>query len=265
MSKRHRFSLANNYALYYGQGQDELLSRFDVAVVEPAGQNKSAIQRLKDAGTLVLSYLSIMEIHSWSPEFKLLRDEDFLSFDGKPLMNNAYGTFMTSLASKRWQDIIYHRAGSLIFNSEYDGVFLDTIGDIEWPVIPESIRKQLIQGYMDFISRLRQLKSDLIIVQNNGLERLSSYSSGLIDGICWENPRFMDSDSMQWTEGMLDSLLGIRKESGIKIMLLMEEQEEHVHSIPKKAIDNGFLLYIAPKGYISGVNPPADLKTIQMF
>jgi hypothetical protein len=254
MNARRKLCQASNFALYYGVDRAEELSSFDVAIVEPKGQKPESIKALHEKGILVVSYLSAMEIHPSFAEYKLLDEEDFLKVNGKPLINKAYGTYIADLRSRRWNDMVYHAAGRLIYHSGFDGVFLDTIGDVEMPEIPEECREAQILSAVGMIARIRKLSDDCVIIQNNGLERLCEQTAEIIDGICWENPPFGRQESLEWTEAMLRKLKGLREKSGITVFLLVEDDE--IEIAKKIARENNYLLYNAPTGYIKGVNSP---------
>jgi hypothetical protein len=253
MNARRKLHRASNFALYYGVGRVEELSGFDIAIVEPKGQKSEGINTLHEKGTLVISYLSVMEIHPSFPEFKLLREDDFLKANGKPLQNKVYGTYIADLRSKRWIDMVYHAAGRLIYHEGYDGVFLDTIGNVEMPEIPEEYRESQILSAVTLTTKIRSLSNDCVIIQNNGLERLCEQTAGMIDGICWENPPFGRPESFKWVEKMLHKIKSLKEKYRVQVLLLFEDNESE--AAIKVARENNYLIYNAPVGYIKGINP----------
>jgi len=252
MNAREKLHQASNFALYYGIGREEELSNFDIAIVEPRGQKTKSINTLHEKGTLVISYLSVMEIHPSFPEFKLLREDDFLIANGMPIQNKAYGTYVADLRSKRWTDMVYHAAGKLIYHEGYDGVFLDTIGNIEMPEIPEEHRESQILSAVALTTKIRSLSNDCVVIQNNGLERLCDHTAGMIDGICWENPPFNRPESFKWAEKMLYKIKSLKEKYQIQLFLLFEDNEDE--AAKKIARENNYLIYSAPAGYTKGVN-----------
>ena len=269
-----RFDAAKNYALYYGAGRDNELASFDVAVVETGGQNPVSVRRMQDAGTLVLGYLSVMEIHPSADEFKLLDGSDFLCINGESCINREYDNYLADLRSKRWNDILLHKAGRILHNSGYDGLFLDTIGDVESGELPVSLKGSLLIAAADIVRKMRSLFPEHIMVQNCGLEKLCFLTSEYLNGICWENPDFENPAGMLWATNVVKNLVKLRDRYGLKILMLLEEKNEDGAGAPDAAVErnyqtarkiagiNRFLLYRSPYRYVGGVNLPVELSCI---
>ncbi len=271
MDRLARFAAARNFALYYGAGRDGELARFDVAVVEPAGQNEASLRRMQDSGTLVLAYLSVVEIPPWAPEIKLLKCDDFLCSRGEPLINEC-GNRLADLRSSRWTGLLLYRAGSLLARSGYDGLFLDTIGDVESVGFAAETRDSLLLAAAGAVRRIRTVFPGHVLVQNNGLERLCLMTAEYLNGICWENPMFGNKPFRPWTEAMVARLESLKNKYGLKVLLLLEAgnkpepgtgpaAEEIDYSLAQEiAGKKGFLLYRSPHGYVGGVNPPEGME-----
>lgn len=263
-SKKEDMAKARNYVLYYGHGREEELSSYDLAVVEPSGHDTDSIQRLKDNGTLVLAYISVMEIQIWSQEFGLLKDNDFLEVNGQKLMNCDYGTYIMDLTSDRWRSLLLHKAGQLLVLFGYDGLFLDTIGDVEMPAIPAHIQTIQMSAAVDLLGILRKIFPDSLIIQNNGLEKLCLHTADLIDGICWENPPFAKKESITWAESIVMRLETLKTSRSLSILLLTEVNSDtatikNSELCSRISSEKGFLFYCAPEGYINGINLPNNM------
>jgi len=261
MNPRQKFAEAKNYALYYGSGRDGELARFDAAVVEPLGQARPAVDRIREAGTIVLAYLSVVEINECDPEFSLLKNSDLIFVGAKPLMNREYGNYMADPRSVRWQGILYHRIAGLVSDGGYDGLFLDTIGNVESNLFSGVLRESLVLAAAGIVCRIGDLYSDLVIVQNSGLERLCLLTAGYLDSICWENPVYGDRD---YTDSVAARLNKLRRRYGIKIMVLLEEGgygtglDDSLQYVCRLAVKNNYLIYRAPPKYTGGITPSAS-------
>lgn len=267
MNRLARFAAAQNYALYYGTGKEKELSQFDVAVIEPSGQNDASVHSMQAAGTLLLAYLSVIEAPPSAPEIKLLQTEDFLTQGGCRLTNQEYGNFLIDLRSNRWKGLLWHKIGNLIWHAGYDGVFLDTIGNVESPELSaiDTPNTQLLAA-AHFVRQLRTTYPGHILVQNNGLEQLCFLTSAYLNGICWENPPFHQKTSRRWVKQTTHRLAQFKKKYGLQVWLLLEEKVTGpgVHRVD--AADNfqlakeiaahqAFLLYQAPVRYVGGISP----------
>jgi endo-alpha-1,4-polygalactosaminidase (GH114 family) len=256
MNRIKRFTRVKNYVLYYGSGREKALSEFDLAIVEPAGQIKGSIEIIKNAGTLVLAYFSVMELAAWDKELKLLDHNDFIYYQGKPLINN-FNNYVLDIRSIRWKNIIMERARNLLCHSEYDGLFLDTIGDIEWAGFTGEAKDSLLLAAANIVKDMRNLFPDYLLLQNNGFDRLYDYTAKHINGICWENPIFSDKACALWSQITLEKLIEGQLNEGVRIFLLMEESSpdlENKRLVKKIAKTGNFLLYLAPEGYVEGIN-----------
>lgn len=253
MHKTNKLADVNNYALYYGYGRAEQLSCYDIVVVDPAGQSVRDLKKMRDTGTLVLAYLSVMEIADYAEEFILLQKNDFLHINDNILKNKEYDTYLLDLRSPRWQQLLYQKAAKLRFLG-YDGFFLDTIGDIENPVIPAAIRDQLFMAAVNILRKIRNDFSDQILVQNSGIDKVCLYTANLLDGICWENPPFGQNHHKIWMKAMLKRLEKMKHELNLKIFILVEDDAKtDTAKEAKRAQKRGFLFYKAVKGYTAGI------------
>lgn len=272
MNRLEAFYKANNYALFYGNGREQELAGFDYVIVDPSGQNNHSLQLLKRAGTLVLAYLSVIEIQPAAPEVKLLTKENFLLNGNNPRKNPAYGNLMADLRSSGWQGMLFNKAGTLLANLGYDGLFLDTIADIEFREIPGEERDSLLISAVNFVKDLRDRFPEHIIIQNCGLEKLCYWTAELVNGICWENPLCSSAKEKYWTEKVAGKLAELSSSKNVKIMLLIENSGtannfgtlnnsnpergdiQRLRFLRELAGKFGFLWYHAPYRYIGQVN-----------
>lgn len=249
MSKRNIFNSCKNYSLYYGADNCESLSAYDAVIVEPQGQNKESINKMHAKGTLVIAYVSIMEIFEGFPSYKFLSEDDFIKIENKRVMNEDFNTFLVDLRSKRWNSILLHHIGDLILNRKYDGIFLDTIGDIEFSIFSRQLQEQFICEAVNLIIKIRELCDDIIIIQNNGLNKLIDATFKYVDGVCWENAMFGSPDGADWLNHITHKLINLWNKERIKVLLLYEEKDKKLQEYDsisyaeKLAEENEFLIY----------------------
>lgn len=257
-SPRERFRNINNFAVYYGNGKEDSLSKFDMIVVEPGHYNENKLKEIRKNGSLAIAYISVMEVHKLIPGYEYLKEDDFLYVNGERVVNKEYGTDLVNLRSKRWVSLLTHHIGNLIFNNGYDGIFLDTIGDVEFRCIPAQDQDILISAAVNFVKEIRELFASQIIVQNNGLEKLHTLTSKYIDGVCWENPPIDKMECSDWINMTIKQLSFLQKSENIRTLVLIEESGgEEVNSsyalrkkIEEIARENNFLFHIASFRYI---------------
>lgn len=254
-TRKERLMQARNYVLYYGKGQGKKLSQYDIAIVESSGQLANEIEFLKSKNTLVIAYVTMMELGPFHTLYHMLKEADFLKVEEKKIYNSIYHTYMINLLSKRWQGLIYHVVGNLLLREGYDGIFMDTIGDVESTILSPVERKKQIDQATTIVRRLRQLYPDHLIIQNNGLEHLCVMTSEYIDGLLWENPPFSIKKSEEWIQVVVERITGLSKEHGIRLFLLHEDDGQRMKTTTRikaqsMADKYGILYYEAAKNYI---------------
>lgn len=239
---RESFDAAENFIVYYGTGREKQLSTYDIAVLEPAGHDAASVAAVREEGTVALAYVSAMEACAATPGFELLREEDFVMNGGRPLMNEEYHNNLIRLDSKRWSALLIHRIGDLVMNRGYDGIFLDTLGDLENPAYPREQYNSALNAVIRLATQVKELFPDSLIVQNNGVGSLCTLTAGFIDGICWENPSIALTRSKHGSVRVMERhLRSLGRVGKLKIFILMSKLDADVRAMAQK---NGFLLYV---------------------
>jgi len=248
LTAKETFLNAKNFSVYYGKDSLNELLRFDIAIIEPMAQNIATIRVLQEKGVLVFAYLSVVEVHPEHAEFNLYKDS-LLKVESDLVMNQEFHTYYADLRAEKWMRHLYRKAD--IYLTEYgcDGLFLDTIGNLEDARIPANTRYALIEAAVAFLEKIKKNFNRSLLIQNNGLGLLLHYTKDSIDGICWENPRFGHGITGRINKVVTKKLQNLQTEKNMKILLLTEESEKRA-KIMRFASQNRFLYYNAPHDYI---------------
>ncbi len=254
--RRELFQKARSYALYYGKSEAGKLAHYDMVIVEPGAQSAKNIQALHAMKTLVFAYVSIMEIGPLHTLYPMLKEEDFLQVKGNKICKEGYDTYVLNLKSKRWLGLLYHHIGNLLLHQGYDGIFMDTIGNAEDPIIPLIEKKAQITKATELVRNLRRLFPNHVLIQNNGLEYLCSQTGEYLDGLCWENPLFAYADSQEWCRKILERIVGLKRKYGVRTLFLHNESQIRMTpsaGIRAQAIADkyAFLYYTAGDHYLA--------------
>lgn len=254
-NRRQFFQDARSFIVYYGNGQLDKLANYDIAIIEPTAYSAIEVQALKATGTLVLGYVTVMELGSFHDMYSHLKDQDFLRINGEKYYKQKFQTYLLDLKSKHWQGLLQHHIGKLLMHEGYDGVFLDTIGDVEDPAIPPVESELQIMEAEKMVRHYRSIFPQHVFVQNNGLERLCQYTAKYLDGVCWENPLFTDKHSEDWCQSIMNRILSYKEQFGLRALFLHESLEikdkPSVGLVAQSIADkNDFLYYKAPS-YLS--------------
>lgn len=247
------FTEARNFVVYYGHGQADVMSKYDIAIVEPAGQTEQSLKEMQDAGTLVFAYVSITEVPEYDQLKTLLREGDYLKLDGKIVVNEEYHTMVADLRSSNWIGLLLHRIGGHLRNSSYDGIFMDTISNVEWPILPGGVRAEQQAAAVELVKRIRKLHPNHLIIQNNGLEALCIETAPYLDGICWENPDFIHPETYSWNETVRMKLKQLVIDKNISILFLQEKSsisERGLASAKNWAKRENYLYYLSSNHYL---------------
>lgn len=250
-SRRGFYQKAHSYIVYYGTGNVHKLAHYDIAIIEPSAYSAQEVKVLKAANTLVLGYVSIMELGDFHKMYGQLKDEDFLRIKGEKFYKPEFQTYVLDLKSKHWQGLLSHHVGRLLLHEGYDGIFMDTIGDVEAPNFPPVESDLQIVQAVHMLRRYRSLFPDHVFVQNNGLERLCLQTAKYLDGICWENPPFTLKQSAAWCQSVLDQIIELKMKFGVRALFLNEADEiinkPAARVMAQSLADkHGFLYYEAP-------------------
>ncbi|KLU66432.1 hypothetical protein DEAC_c18310 [Desulfosporosinus acididurans] len=256
MNKKARFTLANNYALYYGRGKVNQLTQFDIAIVEPTAHSYSSLLKMKSFDTLTLAYLSVMEVSLWSEDLMRLGFGDMLHIDGKPYISQEFGNYWIDLRSSRWKRLLLDKVEYLLVDQRYDGIFLDTVGNVESDHFSDKMKTELVSAATSILRKIRKKFPSCLLIQNCGLEILFKKTAKYLDGICWENPPFHLPTSRDWISQVMDLLIKEKQKHNLKVFILVEEKNpcaNYFDIVKKMAFDNQFLVYFASSFYNTDV------------
>lgn len=256
MIQRKRFLEIDSFAVYYGPGSLKDLAEFDAVILEPGNHAPADVEWLKKQGTLVMAYVSVMEVGERHVLWPRVTDDMILCRQGVPVKQDAYGTFLMDLTSSRWKGLLSHHIGALIAREKYDGFFLDTIGDVEAPNLPK--QSELIKEAVEWVRNVRKWFPNAVIVQNNGLEILCQQTTPMLDGITWENPPLELKSAEGWVARIVERLDSLRKSHELKVMVLFDGSENMSRKEwilrSRFADQNQYIAYFAPTHFIGDVN-----------
>lgn len=253
MLRREAFKKASSFTVYYGQPKIHTLSTYDIAIVEPSYYTKEDIWSLQQKKTLVIAYVSVMEVREDDPLFIQLNREDFIYQSNKPMKQETYGTYLLNLGSSHWRSIIIKRIGELFLKEGYDGVFLDTIGDAEMAHLPEPWIH--LHAATQFVKDIRKWFPHMVLIQNNGLEILCQHTAPYLDAIVWENPPIELKESVQWINLISERLMHIMQTTEMRVFILFDRCEvlQHTEILSRVSFADRhhFPVYLAPTHYLT--------------
>ena len=82
-----------------------------------------------------------------------------------------------------------------------DGVFMDTLADLDHPALPEEMRKLELEGLSALMKELRSRYPQTLLIPNWTIQRTLPVVSPYADAICWEDfspLHFEDRETESW-------------------------------------------------------------------
>ena len=156
--------------------------------------------KLKELGPIVYGYLSVVEQNENNLEFVSLRNDWFYKMAGKKLRNDLWGSYYMDLSKKAYQRFLLEQVLLHGVDKGLDGIFIDTVGDIDEMDFSEIEKKKMIEGYLNLLKAINTNYPDMKIIQNWGINIAKEHSSSLIDGIMWEGFSYTLLDSDEWSQ-----------------------------------------------------------------
>lgn len=131
-------------------------------------------------------------------------ESDYFYKNGKKMTIKQWDTYIMNLADDHYREIVLAKVKQRIVEKGIDGVFLDTVGDIDdyfcnQPVIQENFRN----AYVTLLKEIKNIDSSLLLVQNWGFETVKSTSLNLIHAVLWEdfNKQVIAND--EWSQNWM--------------------------------------------------------------
>ena len=176
-----KLSTHTRYALYYGPGGPGLLDGYDLAILAPSGWSSEMRGTLQARGASLLAYLTVLEIPAGGPP-----PPHVLRHQGRPLQNPAWGNWILDPRHPETLRRLLARVAALR-TAGWDGLFLDTVADVESPELPLDLQAQLIPSAARLVAEVAASWPSAALVQNWGFGPLLPLTAPYLDGVCWES------------------------------------------------------------------------------
>ncbi|PWK14954.1 endo alpha-1,4 polygalactosaminidase [Tumebacillus permanentifrigoris] len=218
-----------SYQIYYGPVTplvQERLSGHDLLILEPRHVDSQTVLQLKSAGALVIGYLSVLETPTWNEQrFARLQPADTLTLQGQKVHFPEWDSYLMDIRQLSYQATLLQEVLDLILVKQMDGVFLDTVGDLEEYVPAGRLRDEMMTAYREFLQRLRTLAPDVLLIQNRGFDTLPLAAPHL-QGLLWEDWRG-DLLPHPWVQERVQRLRGLH-------VLTVSPHDDPIHAATSK-------------------------------
>lgn len=195
----------NSFTIYYGAANAKAiqkLSTYNTVVIEPFAFTKEQIQQLKKSGTKVLGYVSVMELEAQNKA--KVTDSDYYYYNGNKMQIPKWNTYIMDITNPHYRNIVLTKVNEQVVQKGLDGVFLDTVGDIDdyfydKPADQANIRN----GYVELLKAIKTNNPNLLLMQNWGFDTVKTASLPYIDAVLWEdfNSKIITKDA--WSQNWI--------------------------------------------------------------
>ncbi|MGF2711586.1 endo alpha-1,4 polygalactosaminidase [Bacillus cereus] len=178
-----------SYKIYYGEANEQVierLSKYDMVIIDPYAFTKEQVQQLKKSGTVVLGYVSVLELEAWHKSQVV--ESDYYYRDGKKMKIEQWNTYIMNLADEHYRGIVVNKVKQQIIGKGINGVFLDTAGDIDDYFYDQpATQGKFREAYVNLLKEIKSIDSNLLLIQNWGFETIKNTSLNFIHGVLWED------------------------------------------------------------------------------
>lgn len=164
------------YAVCYTKVSPELVSPYQMVIIEPDFYTSEEMSALVETGTDIIAYLSMGEVDPSRWYYPKLQLRGFAGVNSN--WNSAY----LKLDDPETQKIILTEIIPQIMDKGAKGLFLDTIDSVS----PETERGEFAPHLAELIRKIRKKYPDIIIIQNAGLFLLDE-TSNYVDAFMTES------------------------------------------------------------------------------
>lgn len=248
-SIQDRLTAVNKYKYYLDKGNDEIgkeMAKEDLVIVEPIEMQQKYIKQAQKNGTLIYGYINAMEADKWNLAFySQLKEEDFYKDErGEKMYFSEWDSYLMDMTSEHYQALLLEEIQKQIVQKGLDGVFLDTVGNIE-SYLPEKEQGVQNEAMLAFIKNIKQQYNDLSIAQNWGFQTLVDYTAPYIDFVMWENFSYDVVGEDEWALNKMQQLIQIREKFGTQVMTIGFDDEEKSRALAEKF---HFKFFYSPAG-----------------
>lgn len=200
-----------NFSIYYGWPSNEKLKElksYDLVVIAPHAYSKEQIDYLQADGTVVLGYISVMQLESWNlPFLSNVQESDYYLQDGKKVYVKQWDTYIMDIREEHYRQLLVNQVNADIVSRGMDGVFLDTVDDIDY-YLHERHEEQnsFRQAYQSLLIEIKKQDESLLLMQNRGFDTLMTGSESLVDAFLWESFNYNKLKDSRWGQKWIQYL-----------------------------------------------------------
>ena len=239
------------FKFYYSEGSSDIAQKMkqqDLVVIEPLAMEKKYIEEAQQSGTLIYGYINSMEADNWNVNLmNKFKEEDFFhDKNGERRYIEQWDAYLMDITSEHYQDVMINEIQEQIVNKGLDGVFLDTVGDIEDYHYRElEVMKSQQEAMKKFMERIKEEFPGISIGQNWGFDTLENYTGQYVDFMLWENFSASNVKNDEWTQEKVEQVKRVKAQHGTEIFVISFKEKTETEKVAK---ENGFKIHHNSRG-----------------
>lgn len=262
---REMFAAAKSWCLYYGGAKPNAVERLgahDIVVIDAhalGDEARDIIAGLRAKGCVVIGYLSCFEVASWHRYLDRVNPKWIVKVNGENWVpwgeNNA-----ASLGIPEWRKLLVELVKSEVLDYGCDGVFMDTIADLDSGKLPEDQRAIELDGLDKLLSEFRAAYPNIVLIGNWTLQQTLPVVAPYVDAVCWEGFRAnrfdpSDPETLKWMQNIVSKLAAESERHPFRVLSLWCDEKptddspalrQRMFEISK---EYGYLPYCCEKSY----------------
>ncbi|RSL34174.1 hypothetical protein D7Z54_06305 [Salibacterium salarium] len=234
-----KLSNVSSFKYYLGEGNSSIedkMKKQDVVIVEPVVMDEAYIQAAQNSETLVYGYINSMEADKWKEDlYEQFNEDDFFVENGEKVYFSEWDSYLMDMTSKHYQDVLLDEVEAEVADKGLDGVFLDTVGNIDSQFEDDPvILKEQREAMATFMQRMEERFPQLSIAQNWGIDTLVEYTAPYVDFIMWEDFSYSTLNNDAWSRDRVESLKQVREDYGTEIFTVSFKENEESRKLAEQ-------------------------------
>jgi hypothetical protein len=227
------------FHILYGSPSDSHLKEIgkkDAAIIESTAFSNEEIDVIKEQGTLLFGYVSLMQLENWNdPLTAQINESDFALVDGQKIYVKEWDTYVMDLREKHYREVLLWKVEKMITERRLHGVFFDTVDDLDYYFRDDpEVLNDMRAGYLDLLKQLQELHPDLLVIQNRGFETYDATSRKYVDGVLWEGFDAQDMTQSKWVKNWLTYFKKEQWWGRVRILTVVSDEESRKLSETEK-------------------------------
>ncbi|WP_226584153.1 putative glycoside hydrolase [Halobacillus litoralis] len=231
-----------DYKIYYNTPTKELINKMqklDAIILEPHFYTVDQIREIKEKGTTVYGYINTMEIDSWNKSIvNKVKPADYFYRNNEKVYFDQWDSYLADFTSNHYRELLLNEIANEIISKQIDGIFLDTVGDIDdqHSRSPGIYEEQQLAMF-NFVKDIHSKYPDKKLIQNWGFQTLENYTAPYIDGVMWEDFDYTKITSDSWSQQQIETLQNLKEKYDLQIYTVSFKEPDESK---RYAVENGF-------------------------